>query len=132
MKTRAIIIAGAGSNTGKTTVTLGLMAAFKKMGFSVQGFKAGPDYIDPSLHRVLTGRPSINLDTWMMPTDFLHHSFESRAVKADISIIEGVMGLHDGLFPDSPEGSTASLLLLLDIRLSWWSMQSQWQGQRLQ
>lgn len=115
MQTKAIIIAGAGSGTGKTTVSLGLMAALKRQGMNVQGFKAGPDYIDPSLHRVVTGRPSINLDTWMMPHGFLKRSFESRAVKADISIIEGVMGIHDGREPDSPEGSTAELAAALGV-----------------
>ncbi|MBN1904211.1 MAG: cobyrinate a,c-diamide synthase [Deltaproteobacteria bacterium] len=115
MQTKAFLIAGAGSGTGKTTVSLGLMAAFKRQGMRVQGFKAGPDYIDPSLHRVVTGRPSINLDTWMMTPDFLLRSFESRAAKADISIIEGVMGLHDGRAPDSPEGSTAELAVTLGV-----------------
>ena len=115
MQTKAILIAGAGSGTGKTTVSLGLMAALKKKGFKVQGFKTGPDYIDPSLHRVITGNPSINLDTWMMPFDFLSRSFESRAANADISIIEGVMGLHDGREPDSPIGSTAELAAVLEI-----------------
>ncbi len=109
MHTKAILIAGAGSGTGKTTVSLGLMAALKKKGLKVQAFKTGPDYIDPSLHRVVTGSPSVNLDTWMMPPDFLSRSFESRAAKADISVIEGVMGLHDGREPDSPAGSTAEL-----------------------
>ena len=114
-ETQAILIAGAGSGTGKTTVSLGLMAAFKKQGLKVQGFKTGPDFIDPSLHRIITGRPSVNLDTWMMPADFLSRSFESRAASADISIIEGVMGLHDGRVPDSREGSTAELAATLDI-----------------
>jgi cobyrinic acid a,c-diamide synthase len=115
MQTKAILIAGAGSGTGKTTVSLGLMAALKNRGLKVQGFKAGPDYIDPSLHRVVTGMPSINLDTWMMPPDFLSRSFESRAANADISIVEGVMGLHDGREPDSPAGSTAELAAALGI-----------------
>ena len=115
MQTKTILIAGAGSGTGKTTVSLGLMAAFNKKGLKVQGFKAGPDYIDPSLHRIITGKPSINLDTWMMPYDFLIRSFESRAANADISVIEGVMGLHDGREPDSPAGSTAELAAALGV-----------------
>lgn len=115
MQTKALLIAGAGSGTGKTTVSLGLMAALKRKGLNVQGFKTGPDYIDPSLHRIVTDRPSINLDTWMMPPDFLSRSFKSRAVNADISIIEGVMGIHDGRDPDSPEGSTAELASFLGV-----------------
>jgi cobyrinic acid a,c-diamide synthase len=109
MKTKAVLIAGANSGCGKTTVTLGLMAAFQKMGLNVRGFKVGPDYIDPSLHRIVTGTPSINLDTWMMPDSFLRYSFTSRACKADISVIEGVMGIYDGKSADSDEGSTAEL-----------------------
>ncbi len=115
MKTKAFLIAGAGSGAGKTTLTLGLMAALKKRGMNVQGFKAGPDYIDPSLHRIITGAPSINLDTWMMPYDFLQHSFTSRSANADVSVIEGVMGLHDGREPDSPTGSTAELAVTMNV-----------------
>lgn len=109
MKTKAVLIAGANSGCGKTTVALGLMAAFQKMGLNVRGFKVGPDYIDPSLHRYVTGTASINLDTWMMPDSFLRYSFTSRACKADISVIEGVMGIYDGKNANSDEGSTAEL-----------------------
>ncbi len=115
MKTKAILIAGSNSGCGKTTVTLGLMAAFRQMKLAVQGFKAGPDYIDPSLHRIVTGQPSINLDTWMMPEDFFHHSFASHAGNTDISVIEGVMGLYDGKTADSDEGSTAMLAEKLGV-----------------
>jgi cobyrinic acid a,c-diamide synthase len=115
MKTKAVLIAGVNSGCGKTTVTLGLMAAFQKMGLNVRGFKVGPDYIDPSLHRFVTGTPSINLDTWMMPDSFLCHSFTSRACRADISVIEGVMGIYDGKSADSDEGSTAELAEKLGV-----------------
>jgi len=112
---KTILIAGTNSGCGKTTVTLGLMAAFSKRGLKVQGFKVGPDYIDPGLHTVVTGRVSINLDTWMMPDEFLKYSFISRAEKADISIIEGVMGLYDGRLPDADDGSTAELAKALGV-----------------
>lgn len=115
MKTKTVLIAGASSGSGKTTLTLGLMAALKKMGLDVCGFKSGPDYIDPSLHKIVTGKPSINLDTWMMPKEFLERSFQSRAAKADISVIEGVMGIHDGKQPDSSQGSTAELAAWLKV-----------------
>ncbi|MFN3478829.1 MAG: cobyrinic acid a,c-diamide synthase, partial [Thermodesulfovibrionales bacterium] len=64
-----IIIAGTHSGCGKTTITLGIMAALKKKGFTVQSFKAGPDFIDAGLHRLITERPSINLDIWMCGED---------------------------------------------------------------
>ncbi len=115
MKTKSVLIAGASIGSGKTTVTLGLMAALKKKGLDVQGFKTGPDYIDPSLHQIVTNKPSINLDTWMMPSDFLVRSFQSRAAKADISVIEGVMGIHDGRQLDSSQGATAELAVRLDV-----------------
>lgn len=115
MKTKAVLIAGSNSGCGKTTITLGLMAAFRQQGLNVRGFKVGPDYIDPSLHQVITGKPSINLDTWMMTDDFLRHSFTSRACEADISVIEGVMGIYDGKNADSNEGSTAELAERLDV-----------------
>lgn len=115
MKRKAVLIAGASSGSGKTTLTLGLMAALKNMGLDVCGFKSGPDYIDPSLHKIVTGIPSVNLDTWMMPKDYLERSFQSRAAKADISVIEGVMGIHDGRQPDSSQGSTAELAVWLKV-----------------
>ncbi len=106
---KSVLIAGTNSGCGKTTITLGLMAAFSKKGLKVQAFKAGPDYIDPSLHYIVTKRPSINLDTWMMPAEFLKASFVSHAKEADFSIIEGVMGFYDGRSPVSDEGSSADL-----------------------
>lgn len=115
MRTKAVLIAGAGSGSGKTTLTLGLLAALRKKGLKVQGFKAGPDYIDPSLHRIVTGKPSINLDTWMMPRGFLRNTFTTNAANADVSVIEGVMGLHDGRDPDSATGSTAELAAELKV-----------------
>lgn len=108
-----MVIAGSGSGAGKTTVTLGLMAAFKKRGLAVQGFKAGPDYIDPSYHTAVTGRPSRNLDTWMLPPDRMREIFLNGSRGADLSIIEGVMGLYDGKDPLSDRGSTAEISILL-------------------
>ncbi len=112
---RAIVVAGGNSGCGKTTVALAIMAAFTRRGLTVQPFKAGPDYIDPSLHEVVGHAPSINLDTWMMPERFLKRTFAERASHAGLSIIEGVMGLHDGKSPESSEGSTAELACLLGV-----------------
>ncbi|MGR3311168.1 MAG: nucleotide-binding protein, partial [Candidatus Brocadiales bacterium] len=61
-----VMIAGTHSGVGKTTVTLGLMSALTQRGYKIQGFKVGPDFIDPGHHTAVTGNPSRNLDTWMM------------------------------------------------------------------
>src|SRR3989338_3977371 len=108
-----ILIAGTHSGVGKTTFTLALMAGFKNRGLNVQGFELGPDYIDPSHHTAATGRPSRNLDTWMMGSDACLDAFHRAAFDADISVIEGVMGLYDGHRDGSGAGSTAELAGLL-------------------
>ncbi|WP_102335292.1 cobyrinate a,c-diamide synthase [Salimicrobium jeotgali] len=109
MKERKIVIAGTGSGTGKTTVTLGLMAALKKRGETVQGFKCGPDYIDPAFHTAVTGRSSRNLDSWMLTPSQMTDVFTNGKRDADISVIEGVMGLFDGKSPESNRGSAAEV-----------------------
>jgi cobyrinic acid a,c-diamide synthase len=113
-KQRRIVIAGTGSGSGKTTVTIGLMAAFRKEGLIVQGFKCGPDYIDPSYHTSVTGRASRNLDSWMLDGDAVQEIYARASQNADISIIEGVMGFYDGRDPKSNEGSTAHISTLLN------------------
>ena len=94
----AILIAGTGSGCGKTTVSLGLMAAFCFRGLRVQPFKSGPDFIDPTLHRMVTGKTSYNLDIRMCGADYVQYLFNKKAVQGagSINIIEGVMGLFDG------------------------------------
>lgn len=110
---RRIVIAGTSSGVGKTTLTIGLMAAFKKKGLTVQGFKCGPDYIDPSYHTAVTGRNSRNVDSWMLNHDTVNDIFVKASEDADLSIIEGVMGFYDGKSPKSNIGSTAEISLLL-------------------
>ncbi|MDR2943794.1 MAG: cobyrinate a,c-diamide synthase [Methanosarcinales archaeon] len=104
--TKGFLIAATNSGVGKTTSSMGLMAALKKRGQIVQGFKTGPDYIDPAYHAVISGRPSYNLDTYMMGTDGAVDQFLSASAGSDISIVEGVMGLFDGM--DSTEISGAA------------------------
>ena len=110
--TARLIIAGTGSGAGKTTVTLGLMKALAQRGFSVQGFKCGPDYIDPTYHTAVTGRASRNLDAWMTSPAYVKETFQRASAGHDISIIEGVMGLYDGKDPLSNVGSTAEIALI--------------------
>lgn len=104
--TKGFLIAATNSGVGKTTSSMGLMAALKKRGKIVQGFKTGPDYIDPAYHAVISGRPSYNLDTYMMGTDGVVDQFMRASEGSDISIVEGVMGLFDGM--DSTEISGAA------------------------
>lgn len=113
MKQARIVIAGTHSGAGKTTVTLGIMAALRRHNLNVQGFKVGPDYIDPSYHTAVTGRPSRNLDTWMMGADVTREVFHRGSDGADISVIEGVMGMYDGKDPLSNTGSTSEVSRLL-------------------
>ncbi|MRN55873.1 cobyrinate a,c-diamide synthase [Paenibacillus monticola] len=115
MKRRSrFVVAGTGSGSGKTTVTLGLMRAFAQRGLKVQGFKCGPDYIDPTYHAAVTGCPSHNLDSWMTSNDYLMDHFVQASEAADLSIIEGVMGLYDGKEPLGLTGSTAEIAILTD------------------
>lgn len=107
-----VVIAGTNSGVGKTTLVLGLILALKKQGLKVQPFKAGPDYIDPSYHTLVSGRPCRNLDTWMLGRDAVLELFQRSARDCDISIVEGVMGLYDGI-GNQDDGSSAHLAKML-------------------
>ncbi|WP_407354692.1 cobyrinate a,c-diamide synthase [Methanolobus sp. WCC5] len=99
--TKAVLLAGTNSGVGKTTVSMGIMAALKRREMQVQPFKVGPDYIDPTYHTAICGKPSRNLDTFMMQVEGVRKTFSMHAENADINIVEGVMGLFDGM--DSTE-----------------------------
>jgi cobyrinic acid a,c-diamide synthase len=124
MTARGFVIAATHSGAGKTTVTLALLAALARRGIVVCSAKAGPDYIDPAFHAAATGRGSVNLDSWAMPPDLLDAIACEAARAADMLVIEGVMGLFDGLAgPPGRRGATADLaarfrlpvLLILDV-----------------
>jgi cobyrinic acid a,c-diamide synthase len=109
---KSIIIAAPVSGSGKTTVTIGLMECLKRRGLKVAPFKVGPDFIDPGYHRIVTGRPSLNLDGWMCQPQAVREMYAEHSAGADIAVIEGVMGLFDGVSGRSDEGSTAQIARL--------------------
>lgn len=110
---KAFLIAAPWSNSGKTTLTLGLSRWFTNQGYRVQPFKCGPDYIDTIHHSRAAKKTAINLDTVMMPEPHVTAIFNKYQQATDISIVEGVMGLFDGAVKD--QGSSASIAKLLNI-----------------
>jgi cobyrinic acid a,c-diamide synthase len=124
MTARGLFIAATRSGAGKTTVTLALLAALARRGVAVRSAKAGPDYIDPAFHAAATGCASVNLDSWAMPPDLLDALAAEAARDAEMLVIEGVLGLFDGLAgPPRRRGATADLaarfhlpvLVILDV-----------------
>src|SRR2546430_2141139 len=109
------VIAGTHSGVGKTTVSLGIMAALQRRGLKVQPFKVGPDFIDAGLHYKICGLPSYNLDGWMLSQDYNKSSFQRNSWNKDVAIVEGVMGLYDGHSGSSEKGSTAEMAKLLKL-----------------
>mgnify|MGYP000993950325 CR=1 FL=1 len=107
-----LMVSGERSGVGKSTITVGIIAALNERGLDVQPFKTGPDFLDPMHHNEVTERRSRNLDTWMFP-GWVPYSFQSASAGADVSLVEGVMGLFDGFDGRSEEGSSAHLSKVL-------------------
>ena len=107
-----IVLAGVSSNVGKTSITSAIIYGMKKNGYSVQPFKVGPDYIDPSYLSAISGNSTRNLDAWLMGKNELIKSFVKNS-KSDISIVEGVMGYYDGFSGTSNYSSTHHVASLL-------------------
>ncbi len=102
-----LIISAPASGTGKTTLMLGLLTAFRGQGITVQPFKSGPDYIDPAFHAAASGRPSVNLDSWAMSPARIARLVEASE-GTDLILAEGSMGLFDGVAVPGETGSGAS------------------------
>jgi cobyrinic acid a,c-diamide synthase len=124
MTAKGLLISAPRSGSGKTTVTLAILAALRRRGVAMRAAKAGPDYIDPAFHAAATGFGSVNLDSWAMPAPLLDTLLADCAEDADIVVVEGAMGLFDGV-PGIPgrTGAAADLaarfqlpvLLVLDV-----------------
>ena len=108
-----LVIAATRSGEGKTTVATGLMAALRASGLRVSAHKVGPDYIDPSYHAAATGTPGRNLDAWLTGEDSIAPLLRHGAAGSDVSVIEGVMGLFDGVSGRGDLASTAHVARLL-------------------
>ncbi len=113
MANARIVIAGTSSGVGKTSITLGLARALSDSGRTVQAFKVGPDFLDPVLLGCASRRTCLNLDSWMTSPEYIADLYRSASEDADISIIEGVMGMFDGADPTTIEGSSAEIALIL-------------------
>ena len=110
----SVLISSPQGHSGKTILAIGLCNALKRRGLSVQPFKKGPDYIDPSWLTVAAGRSCRNLDLFLIPKDRLIQMFQQTCQGTDLAIVEGAMGLYDGM--DSVEnGTTAEIARLLNI-----------------
>jgi cobyrinic acid a,c-diamide synthase len=113
--TKGFIVAGPASGVGKTTVALALMVALRKRGLTIQPFKCGPDFIDGGHHTRACGRASRNLDGWMLSADANRNILSRSAEGADVCVVEGVMGLFDGVDGNSEAGSTAEIAKRLQL-----------------
>ena len=121
MRLPRLMIAGAGSGCGKTTVTCGMLRLLQRKGMRPSSFKCGPDYIDPLYHRAVLGINSRNLDSFFCSESQLRENLCRGARGCDIAVIEGVMGYYDGLGTKTPTScaeiadmTRTPVLLILD------------------
>ncbi|MGM9539116.1 cobyrinate a,c-diamide synthase [Anaerovibrio sp.] len=107
-----LVIGAVSSGCGKTTIVTGLLSALRQQEVRVQSYKIGPDYIDPGYHRLASGRPAYNMDTWLVSGETMVNAFIDTASQSDFALIEGVMGLYDG--GNGGISSTAEIARMLD------------------
>jgi cobyrinic acid a,c-diamide synthase len=112
---KGFVISAPMTGSGKTTITLGLLAALRNRGIATQPFKVGPDFIDPGLHHIASGVPSHNLDGWMVPRQVNESLFAAAGAGNEVAVVEGVMGLFDGFDGLSETGSTAQMAKWLGL-----------------
>ncbi|WP_110183511.1 cobyrinate a,c-diamide synthase [Nocardioides solisilvae] len=112
MRLPRVVVAAPSTGQGKTTIATGLMAALRDRGLAVSGHKVGPDYIDPGYHALATGRPGRNLDPHLVGEDRVVPLLLHGARAADVAVVEGVMGLHDGRIGANGFASTAHVARL--------------------
>ena len=120
-KIQRFMIAAPSSGSGKTLLTCGIMRLLQKEGYSVQGFKCGPDYIDPMFHTKVLGISSVNLDSFFVEEQMLRYLFCRRMDKTksdnSIAVIEGVMGFYDGLAGKSTKASSYDVARITDTHV---------------
>ncbi len=110
-----VLIAGPASGVGKTTISLAIAAGLRARGLRVQAFKCGPDFLDTGHLAALTGRPALNLDGWMLNREEICDAFSEATADADFAVVEGMMGLFDGISGEGEKGSAAEIAKILSV-----------------
>jgi cobyrinic acid a,c-diamide synthase len=110
-----VLIAGPASGVGKTTISLAIAAGLRRRGLKVQAFKCGPDFLDTGHLTAVTGRPALNLDGWMLNRGHICEAFIEATADADFAIVEGMMGLFDGISGEGEKGSAAEIAKILSL-----------------
>ena len=114
MRLPRVMLAAPSSGSGKTLITCGLLQALVNRKINTASFKCGPDYIDPMFHKKVIGTPSRNLDTFFSGKEMTRYLFARQAGKAEISVMEGVMGYYDGVAGFTTEASSYDLADVTD------------------
>ena len=114
---KGFLIAGPASGVGKTTVSLAISAGLHARGLRIQAFKCGPDFLDTGHLTAVTQRPARNLDRWMMDVENVVSAFAESIADVDVAVVEGMMGLFDGISGRGERGSAAEIAKILLLRV---------------